>query len=47
MEARFADIRFGFASAEKEGAEAPELLLSGFLDDEQLTETALAGSGCL
>jgi hypothetical protein len=44
VEARFADIRFGYASAEKEGAEAPELLLSGFLDDEHLTETALSGS---
>jgi hypothetical protein len=44
VEARFAEIRFGFASAEKEGAEAPDLLLSGFLDDERLTETALTGS---
>jgi hypothetical protein len=42
--AHFADIRFGFASAEKEGAEAPDLLLGGFLDEEHLTETALAGS---
>jgi hypothetical protein len=37
----FADIQFGFASAEKEGAEAPDLLLSGFLDDAHLTDTAL------
>jgi hypothetical protein len=44
VEARFADIRFGFASAEKEGAEAPDLLLRGFLDDEDLTATALSGS---
>jgi hypothetical protein len=44
VEARFADIRFGFASAEKEGAEAPDLLLGGFLDEDDLSSTALAGS---
>jgi hypothetical protein len=40
----FAGIRFGFMSAEKEGAEAPELLLDGFFDEGHLTETALSGS---
>ena len=43
----FGDIQFGFASAEKEGVEAPDLLLSGFLDDARLTETALWGSSFL
>jgi hypothetical protein len=38
---RFGEIQFGFASAEKEGAEAPDLLLSGFFDDAQLSDTAL------
>jgi hypothetical protein len=40
----FADIEFGFASAEKEGAEAPDLLLTGFLDDARLTHSAVWGS---
>ena len=40
----FGEIQFGFASAEKEGAEAPDLLLSGFLDDSHLSDTALSGS---
>jgi len=47
MPTGFAGIQFGFASAEKEGAEAPDLLLSGFLDDSRLTDTALYGSACL
>jgi hypothetical protein len=42
--AHFSEIRFGFASAEKEGAEAPDLLLDGFLDYADLSETALSGS---
>jgi len=41
---RFTDIEFGFASAEKECAEAPDLLLSGFFDDANLSDTALRGS---
>jgi hypothetical protein len=41
MQTGFGEIQFGFASAEKEGAEAPDLLLSGFLDDGHLTDTAL------
>jgi hypothetical protein len=44
VEAGFADIHFGFASAEKEGAEAPDLLLGGFLDEDDLSSAALAGS---
>lgn len=42
--ARFGAIEFGFASAEKEGSEAPDLLLHGFLDDRDLSETAISGS---
>jgi hypothetical protein len=38
---RFGEIEFGFASAEKEGAEAPDLLLNGYLDDTHLGDTAL------
>jgi len=41
---RLGDIQFGFASAEKEGAEAPDLLLTGFLDDAQLSQSAVWGS---
>jgi hypothetical protein len=37
----FGDIRFGFADAHKEGTEAPDLLLHGFLDDAQMTQRAL------
>jgi hypothetical protein len=37
----FRAIRFGFASAEKEGAEAPDLLLHGFLDERHVSEAAL------
>jgi hypothetical protein len=37
----FGAIQFGFASAEKEGAEAPDLLLSGYFDDAHLSDTAL------
>jgi len=39
----FTDIEFGFADAQKEGAEAPDLLLHGFLDDAGLTQAALHG----
>jgi hypothetical protein len=38
------DIQFGFAAAEKEGAEAPNLLLDGFLDAAHLSDAALSGS---
>jgi hypothetical protein len=38
------DIQFGFAAAEKEGAEAPSLLLEGFLDAAHLSDAALSGS---
>ena len=41
--ARFGDIEFGYASAEKEGAESPGLLLDGFLDDGHLGDAALWG----
>jgi hypothetical protein len=44
QEQGFAAIQFGFASAEKEGAEAPDLLLSGFFDDAGLSDSALFGS---
>jgi hypothetical protein len=37
----FGAIQFGFASAEKEGAEAPDLLLNGYFDDAHLSDTAL------
>jgi hypothetical protein len=40
----FADIQFGFAAAEKEGAEAPSLLLEGFFDEMHLSDAALSGS---
>jgi hypothetical protein len=40
----FRDIRFGFSSAEKEGADAPELLLDGFFDATNVSDTALWGS---
>jgi hypothetical protein len=39
----FAGIQFGFASAETEGAEAPDLLLNGFFDDAGLSDAALVG----
>jgi hypothetical protein len=39
----FAGIQFGFASAETEGAEAPDLLLNGFFDDAGLSDAALFG----
>jgi len=39
----FADINFGYSAAETEGAQAPELLLDGFLDYGQLTDKALNG----
>lgn len=37
-------IRFGFASAEQEGAQAPELLLEGYLDFRSVTDEAESGS---
>lgn len=40
----FLDIQFGFAAAEKEGAEAPSLLLEGFLDEAHVSDAALSGS---
>jgi hypothetical protein len=40
----FVDIQFGFASAEKEGAEVPDLLLTGFLDEAHVSDTAIWGS---
>jgi hypothetical protein len=39
----FLDINFGYASAEREGATAPDLLLSGYLDHAGLTAEALTG----
>jgi hypothetical protein len=38
---RFDEIEFGYASAEKEGAEVPDLLLSGYFDDAGISDTAL------
>jgi hypothetical protein len=40
----FGDVQFGFASAEKEGAVAPDLLITGFLDDAHLSDTVIWGS---
>jgi hypothetical protein len=40
----FGAIQFGFASAEKEGAESPDLLLRGFFDDTKLSDSAVYGS---
>lgn len=42
MPADFREIEFGYADAQTEGAEAPELLLDGFLDTEGLVEAALS-----
>jgi hypothetical protein len=42
-EPTFADITFGFSSAEKEGAERPELLLGGFFDSSRITRKMLEG----
>jgi phosphoglycolate phosphatase-like HAD superfamily hydrolase len=39
----FADIEFGRASAEVEGADLPNLLLEGYLDAQRITEAALGG----
>lgn len=41
----FLDVNFGYASAEREGANAPDLLLSGYLDQRDLTKEALYGTG--
>lgn len=41
MAGDFRDIQFGYADAQTEGAEAPELLLDGFLDTEGLVDAAL------
>ena len=43
----FKDIQFGFASAEKEGADAPDLLLDGFFDVTNISDEALWGSAFL
>jgi hypothetical protein len=40
----FKDIQFGFASAEKEGADAPDLLLDGFFDVTNISDNALWGT---
>src|SRR5512132_3650006 len=40
---RFADIDFGFASAEREGAEHPALLLQGFFDIGGVREKVVSG----
>jgi hypothetical protein len=39
-----ASIQFGYADAHKEGSEAPELLLEGYLDDVYVMHHALYGS---
>jgi hypothetical protein len=39
----FLNIQFGYASAEREGADAPELLLNGFLDHGDVGKEALTG----
>lgn len=41
--AGFADIEFGYADAEKESAENPDLLLRAFLDDTHVVDKALVG----
>ncbi len=43
LHAGFGDIQFGYAGAEKESAEAPDLLLRAFLDDSKVVDTALYG----
>ncbi len=40
----FLDINFGYASAEREGADAPDLLLRGYLDHGDVAREALHGS---
>ena len=40
----FASIQFGYADAHKEGSEAPDLLLEGYLDDANVIHDALRGS---
>jgi hypothetical protein len=40
----FLDINFGYASAEREGADAPDLLLRGYLDHGDVAREALEGS---
>jgi hypothetical protein len=42
--AGFSDIEFGYADAEKESAENPELLLYAYLDESHLVEKALKGA---
>jgi hypothetical protein len=42
--AGFADIEFGFADAEKESAQNPDLLLFAFFDDSHIVDKALKGS---
>jgi hypothetical protein len=43
----FGDIVFGYADAEKERAEAPDLLLYGFLDESRLIDKAVDGRDLL
>ena len=43
VHAGFADIEFGFADAEKESAENPDLLLNAYLDESHLVDKALKG----
>jgi hypothetical protein len=40
----FASIQFGYADAHREGSEAPDLLLQGYLDDVHVMDHALQGS---
>lgn len=41
---RYSDIDFGYASAEKESAEAPDLLVKGFFDLDGIREKLAGGS---
>ena len=40
----FKEIRFGFASAEKESADAPELLIDGYYDFDEIISEVTHGS---
>lgn len=42
--ARFNEIQFGYASAEEESVEAPQLLLSGYFDYGDLIKEAITGA---
>ncbi len=41
------DYEFGYAAAEEEGAHAPQLLVAGYLDPEELIAKAIAGRNFL